>query len=161
MQLTEHYTSEELSFSQLATRRGISNEPTDLIIESLKLVAENLLEPLYSVYGDKLILLSGYRVRMVNVAAGGSRHSDHEFGQAVDINVKGMSPTELWKEIALSDLKFDQLIYEHKQWVHISYKPITIMSRLLLSVNREPTYDGRFVYAKFLLEQVATMKEIM
>ena len=45
MQLTKHFTLEELTFSDAAMRHGIDNTPNDEIVENLKRLCALILEP--------------------------------------------------------------------------------------------------------------------
>jgi len=89
------------------------------IVCNLQALAENILEPLSSQYGrGELIITSGFRV--------GSSTSQHERGQAADIQFPLKTNTEVYN-IALwmtNNLPFDQLILEYggnKPWIHVSY----------------------------------------
>lgn len=143
MNLSTHFTLSELTKSQDAIRRGIDNTPTGSDINSLILVCENILEPVRKRYGIPFKPSSGYRSIALNEAVGGSKTSQHCFGQAVDFEVPGVSNFELASWIA-QNLSFDQLILEfYKQgelnsgWVHCSYVGI--------GKNRKQckTFDGK------------------
>lgn len=57
-----------------------------------------MLEKLREMIGNKpIVITSGYRCPANNKAVGGAGHSQHMYGKAVDILVKGMSPRELEK----------------------------------------------------------------
>ena len=45
MKLSQNFSLKELTASQTAQRHGISNQPTDEHIENLKLLCENVLQP--------------------------------------------------------------------------------------------------------------------
>jgi len=66
MQLTEHFTLDELTASDTAIRLGIDNTPSDAVIENLKRTAamgESIREILGQVAGHEVIITvtSGYR----------------------------------------------------------------------------------------------------
>lgn len=117
MQLTEHFSLEELTGSQVATRRRIDNTPAPRVIENLRRVAE-VLEQVRALAKRPIIVSSGYRSPALNVAVGGARKSAHVNGLAADINAVGLSARDLAKLIAASSIQFDQLIHEGT-WVHI------------------------------------------
>ena len=121
--LTEHFTLEELVFSQIAARRGIDNTPTPTIIENLRTTAA-VLERVRTLLGDKPIRVSsGYRCPALNAAVGGSVNSAHMQGLAVDFTCAGYgSVYEVASAIASSNLEFDQLIYEFGTWVHLGLR---------------------------------------
>lgn len=117
MRLTEHFTLEELTDSQVATRRRIDNTPPPRVIENLRRVAE-VLEQVRSLVKRPIVISSGYRSPALNVAVGGARKSAHVNGLAADINAMGVSAKDLAQMIAVSEIEFDQLIHEGT-WVHI------------------------------------------
>ena len=127
MQLTQHFTLEELTKSQTGERRGIDNVPGAAELDFLKELCERVLEPIRAHYGP-VFINSGYRGPALNKAVGGAVTSQHCMGQAADIEVPGVANGDLaaW---AVANLDFDQVILEcyHKGqpdsgWVHISYK---------------------------------------
>lgn len=125
--LSEHFTLRELVRSQQAARHGIDNTPPEAVVNSLELICVNILEPVRKHYGVPFSPNSGYRSPELNARIGGSRASQHISGQAVDIEVPGISNYDLAVWIK-GNLIFDQLILEHYQpgdpysgWVHVSY----------------------------------------
>ena len=119
MNLSPHFTLDELTRSQYAARMGLSNEPDSNIIANLKRLA-GLLEQVRAEIGKPIIVTSGYRSPAVNAGIGGSKQSQHMFGCAADIRALGMSPDDLMLCITGSAIKYDQLIREFDSWVHIS-----------------------------------------
>lgn len=122
MNLTENYTLEEMTFSEYAVRNGITNIPDALIIGALRDTCIMLLEPLREEIGQPIIITSGYRSRQLNTAIGGSKTSQHCFGQAVDIKVYEMATEDLFQKVIELDLPYDQIIQEFDSWVHLSYR---------------------------------------
>lgn len=117
MNLTEHFTLEELVASQVAARRRIDNRPAPAVVENLRRVA-GVLEQVRAAVGKPITISSGYRCPPLNTAVGGARESAHLQGLAADINVPGMAPKDLARAIIATGIQFDQLIYEGT-WVHI------------------------------------------
>jgi zinc D-Ala-D-Ala carboxypeptidase len=125
--LSTHFSLKELTGSQTAERKGINNTPDDSEIENLKLVCENILEPVREHYGIPFTPSSGFRSFELNKAIGSSSKSQHITGQAVDFEIPGVPNMEvaLWIK---ERLDYDQLILEfYKEkvpdsgWVHCSY----------------------------------------
>ena len=113
MKLSENFTLEELCKSSTATRLGINNIPEeDEIIENLKYVAENILQPIREKFGVPFTPNSGYRSSELNKAIGSSDKSQHRKGEAVDIEVPTLDNSVLAHWIAVN-LEFDQLILEY------------------------------------------------
>ena len=119
MQLSEHFTLDELTHSDLATRKGISNDPTPDVISNLSRLAE-LLEQVRKHFGKPISINSGYRSPELNQAVGGQKKSQHLLGCAADIRVSVMTTYEIVKAIIQTDIQFDQMIREFDSWVHIS-----------------------------------------
>ena len=88
MKLSEHFTLEELCKSQTAIRMGIDNSPSTSQVDSLRYLAQRILEPVRSEYGVPYTPSSGYRSPDLNRAIGGSSTSQHCLGQAADIEIQ-------------------------------------------------------------------------
>lgn len=119
MNLSAHFTLEEMTRSEYALRRGWPNDPEQAQIDNLKRVCA-LLEQVRNLVGKPIIVNSGYRSPNVNSAIGGSKNSQHCLGCAADIRAVGLTPDDLMLHIVGSEIKYDQLIREFNSWVHIS-----------------------------------------
>lgn len=125
MQLTQHFTLEELTRSNKAQQLGIDNTPPPELVPRLVMVAE-MLERIRSTLGRPVVVTSGYRCETLNLAVGGATTSDHPQGHAADITCPGYgTATEVAKLLAplVSVLGIGQLILEGvrgRQWVHVS-----------------------------------------
>ena len=60
MELTRNFTLQELIKSDTAIRKGINNNPNAEQIEKLKLLCENILQPVRDHFG-RVKVTSGYR----------------------------------------------------------------------------------------------------
>lgn len=127
MQLTKNFTLEELVHSDTANAKGIDNTPTQEIIDNLKELAENVLQPIRDKWGKPLIVNSGYRCKELNKAVGGVSTSQHLIGQAADIEAGTNDDNkELFYMISdmieNKELIVDQLLDEARySWIHVSY----------------------------------------
>lgn len=122
MKLTEHFTLEELTASEIADRHGIDNTPTSpLILTNLKTLAEGL-ERVRALLGRPITINSGYRSIVVNNLLGSKPTSQHTKGLAADIISPSFgTPKDIIKKILASDIQYDQVILEFDRWIHISF----------------------------------------
>lgn len=125
MNLTPHFSLEEIVASEYAARRGISNNPDSHTLVNLRVLAQGL-ERVREIVARPIIITSGYRSAEVNRGVGGSRGSAHVQGLAADIRVQGYSANVLAKIIrdSVDVVQYDKLIDEFGQWVHISFPEI-------------------------------------
>jgi hypothetical protein len=120
MNLTPHFTLEELTASESADRNGWDNSPNDVELANLTRLAD-FLEQVKVVLGGKAIMVnSAFRSKMVNDAVGSKDSSQHRVGCAADIRVPSMTPDEVVKAIIASGIAYDQVIREFDRWTHIS-----------------------------------------
>jgi hypothetical protein len=125
MNLSDHFSLEEATRSDTATRLGISNQPNAQQLENMKVAAIGM-EKIRELLASPINVNSWIRLPEVNVAVGGSKVSSHMDGWAIDFTCKGFgNPLEVCKAIEKSNIKFDQMIYEFgdKGWTHISFAP--------------------------------------
>ncbi len=122
MNLSPHFTLDEMTRSATAVRRGIDNTAPPPVIAALRLLCAEVLEPVRAHYGRPVIVTSGYRSPALNRAIGGSASSQHSLGEAADFTVAGISNIAVCRWIE-KNLRFDQLIYEFGEagWVHASF----------------------------------------
>jgi hypothetical protein len=121
MNLSEHFTLEEGTYSETAIRLGISNQPNEQQLANMKIAAENL-EKVRAVTGAMRVN-SWLRLPDVNVAVGGSKVSSHMDGWAIDCSSSSHTPYELCQLVKKAGIKFDQMIHEFGRWMHISFAP--------------------------------------
>jgi hypothetical protein len=121
MNLSPHFTLDEMIFSQTASRLDIDNTPNREALNNLHDLAA-ILEEVRVVVGVPLIISSGYRCPRLNVAVGGSANSAHIKGMAADFTAYPYKPMAVCLLIEASKIVFDQLILEH-DWVHLAIGP--------------------------------------
>ena len=130
MQITQHLNLAEVTRSETAKRKGISNIPTPEHLENFKNLSINIFEPIRRYFGSPIHISSGYRSKALNTAIGGSLTSQHCSGEAIDIDMDGSTSGVTNKHVfdyIKQHLNFDQLIWEfgtkdNPDWVHVSYK---------------------------------------
>ena len=151
MKLSEHLDLSEITRSDTAKRKGISNQPTPEHLENFKKLAENIFEPIRNHFKEPIFISSGYRSKELNTAVGGSLTSQHCSGEAIDIDMDGRSNTATNKAVfdyIKNNLNFDQLIWEfgtdsNPDWVHVSYESNGNQRKQVLKavrVNGNTTY---------------------
>ena len=141
MQLSKHFTLEEMEKSQTATRKGIKNKAGSGEIKNLGDLCYEVLEPVRAKFDKPVTITSGYRSPELSEAIGSKSTSQHCLGEAVDLEVIGESNLKvaLWIE---NNVDFDQLILEfytgeaNSGWIHVSYKDGSNRKQVL-------TYDGK------------------
>ena len=127
-----HFKLKHLIYSNTAKNNsinnfpGVDNSPSQTeVVENLRSLMEIVVDPIVDIYPD-LIITSGYRCITLNSRLGGSNTSQHVFGQAVDIQIPGLSTADVYNYIYYQVTGWDQLIWEYPErggssWVHVSY----------------------------------------
>ena len=148
--ISQHISYKEATFSQTAIRKDIDNIPSEEVLERMRVVAENIFEPLRAHVGGPIKINSFYRSIMLNTAIGGSKSSQHTRGEAIDLDdtLGCMSNKDMFTFIK-DELDFDQLIWEfgddeNPAWVHVSYvSPENNRRRILKAekINGKTTYN--------------------
>ena len=93
IRLSEHFLLSEFTRSSMAERLGLDNSldasnPLDQdVINNLRNLCEQVLEPLRVHAGQPIMIASGYRSPTLNKAVRGSPHSQHLTGEAADIRL--------------------------------------------------------------------------
>ena len=127
MKISDNITYAEAIHSNTAKRRGIDNTPNPAQVETMKVTAEKIFEPLRKWVGGPIKVNSFFRSPDLNEAIGGSKTSQHCKGQAIDIDdVYGYKTNSEMYHWIKENLSFDQMIWEfgtdtQPNWVHVSY----------------------------------------
>lgn len=101
--------------------------PPHVLMNAIRF-ARQVFEPARQIVGP-LRVTSGWRCFGLNVAVGGSPTSAHVEGLAADVVPTAMRLIEACEEIARSEIQFDQLIFEHGRWLHLSAPPSGVKPR--------------------------------
>lgn len=144
--LSANFTLAEMTRSETALRKGIANVPTATHIGHLATLCETLLEPIRTLVGQPVRILSGYRCPELNTTVGGAKHSAHLDGRAADFEVGTMNLVTLFDLIRATDLPYDQVIQEcgPTGWIHIAIAANgTAPRRQALTATGKP---GAWVY---------------
>lgn len=149
MNLSPHFTLQELTASQIADRAGIDNTPDEEHIGNLILLCTNVLEPLRDELGP-IIMSSGYRCLSLNRRIGSKDTSYHVQGRAGDIKVRGVSPIDICKTIVRLNLPCEEIInefgdYHGRGWCHVA---VSLHPRI--AARRQMTIDRHGIRSGFL-----------
>lgn len=140
MILTEHFKLAEFTRSATASRLGIDNTPPESVVNNLKNLCVQVLEPLRQWYGKPIVIGSGFRCKQLNSAVGGVWNSQHMTGEAADLHLPNNEIGRAWFRYIRDNLPYDQLIMEKNTkssknfWIHVSCKQD-------LSKNRKQKID--------------------
>ena len=125
MRLSKNFVLSEITRSNTAKRKGISNEPKQEHLVNLQRLVTNLIQPMRNALGP-IRVTSGYRSPELNRAIGGSSKSQHCKGQALDLQFwkdGKMCNKEIYDWVLDNAIEFDQMINEFDfAWIHISLK---------------------------------------
>ena len=126
MKLTKNFSLEEMYRSDTARRCGIDNKPqTEEVVENLRALCTEVLQPLRDHLGKPVVVSSGYRCKDLNKKVGGVENSQHLKGEAADIKVRDREELIDVMRYIMDETDFDQLIREKSgstEWVHVSHK---------------------------------------
>lgn len=147
--ISNNITFKEATKSRKATELGVDNLPNEDQLANMILVAENVFQPLREHYGWAISITSFFRSELVNKSVGGSTHSKHKKGQAIDIDADVISHEfEDGSEFTnkhifdwiVANCEFDTIIWEYGNvdepaWVHVTYVEGNNRKRMLRVVR--------------------------
>lgn len=143
MNLSEHFTLEELCYSETAEVNGLDNVPNEEETENLRTLVETVLEPARRRFGVPIVVTSGFRCSMVNRLVGGASTSHHLTGCAADIRFnlseKKYNVADIFSYI-YKYLPYTELIAEgipDNNWVHVAYDPTVKTSKVKYMLSSE------------------------
>lgn len=131
MRLSKNFTYEEFIRSSSAERMGIDNRPKTKeeekkVIENLRNLCLEVLQPLRDYVGAPVHINSGYRCKALNLAVGGVKNSQHSRGEAADIRIASPKQGREWAAWIEDNCRFDQMLLERNKnggvWLHVSCK---------------------------------------
>jgi hypothetical protein len=150
MIISKNLTLQELIHSNTAKAKGIDNSPTNEHLRNLIEIANNIFQPLRDGIGKPIRISSGYRSEKLNKAVGGSKTSQHNKGQALDlVATTGFTNKDIFDYIK-KNLEFDQMIWEfgtdkNPDWVHVSYNKGKNRKQVLKAIKK----DGKTLYINY------------
>jgi len=147
--ISKHISYKEGVYSITAIRRGLDNTPNEEQLQNMRLLANEVFEPLRVWVGKAIKVNSFFRSSELNKAIGGSSKSQHCHGQAIDIDDSygHITNAEMFEYIK-ENLDFDQLIWEfgddvNPNWIHVSYVSQSENRNRCLRAHK---YNGKTTY---------------
>lgn len=141
--ISKHISYKEAVGSNYAKQKGIKNKPNEEQVENMKLLAEEVFEPLREWVDAPIKVNSMFRSLELNTALKGSKTSSHMKGEAMDItSMGGKSNLEMFHYIK-DNLCFDQLIWEfgkEPKWLHVSFNKDNNRKQVLVTKKRGVYY---------------------
>jgi len=136
IQFTPNFSLHELLLTQSRRFDEEQYNPPPEIVERLRALCVNVLQPLRDAVGAPIGINSGYRCPSLNRSVNGAKGSQHMSGHAADIVDHTHGNEFLFKKIKELNLPFDQMIDEFGfRWVHISYDPSRNRRQILQAVK--------------------------
>jgi|TARA_B110000495_G_C22698043_1_gene411049 zinc D-Ala-D-Ala carboxypeptidase len=143
MQLSKHFSLEEMTRSMVASRKGIDNIPGAGEIKNLENLCYEVLEPVRAHFDKPITVSSGYRSEALCEAIGSKKTSQHAKGMAVDFEINGVPNIQVAYWLT-NNVDFDQCILEFYKptdgsagWIHASYNEKGANRKQVL------TFDGK------------------
>ena len=109
MQLSKHFSLEEMTRSMVAARKGIDNTPGAGEIKNLENVCYEILEPVRAHFDKAIMVSSGYRSEALCEAIGSKKTSQHAQGRAVDFEINSIPNIKVAYWLT-NNVDFDQCI---------------------------------------------------
>lgn len=133
MRLTEHFTFEELTKTDVAELQNKNRKMAESLKGKLIRLAE-WAEEIRSALGNvPMIVLSGYRCRYLNTRVGGACGSQHTKAEAIDFIPSGLWVREAFVRLKDSNAQFGQLILERRGGGFIIHAGMGTKRQLLYS----------------------------
>jgi len=141
MNLSRNFTLENFTKNSVAIRLGIDNTPTQENIESMIVLCDNVLQPIWHHFGI-VIIRSGFKTEALNNVVGGPAKCQACKGEGAEIEVPGVSNYDLAQWIK-TNLEFDQLVLEYHTsdipdsgWVFVSYQTERLNRNNVLTASK-------------------------
>ena len=146
--ISKHISYKEAVGSNYAKQKGISNKPNEEQVENMKLLAEEVFEPLREWVGCPIKVNSMFRSLELNTALKGSKTSSHMNGEAMDITSMACGKENCKSNLDMfhwikDNLEFDQLIWEfgkEPKWLHVSFNKDNNRQQVLVTKKRGVYY---------------------
>ena len=149
MNLSRNFTLQELIKSDTAIRLDINNNPNSGQIEKLRLLCENILQPVRDHFG-RVKVTSGFRSEQLFIKIGSSVNSQHAKAEAADFEVMGVDNAEVADWVYMN-CQPDQLILEYYNigepnsgWIHASWVEFQPRAQYLRAYRDKETKKTKY-----------------
>jgi hypothetical protein len=152
---SKHISWKEATGSNTAKKLDIDNTPTEEALANMKILADELFEPLREKIGEPILVTSFYRsLELNNNISGAAATSQHVNGCAIDLDATNISNCELFY-IIKNEMDYDKLIWElgddnNPAWIHVSY--VKGNNRKLVYQAKRKKGKGYSTYTHFDLD---------
>lgn len=124
--LSKNFDLSEFLSTGFSAYRDENCNPSPQVVERLRALCANVLQPVRDVWGEPLTISSGYRCPLLNFAVGGVANSAHLIGAGADVIPANRKDFDRFVRVvrvwALAHRRdFDQIIIEKSgssRWVH-------------------------------------------
>ena len=143
--MTPHFTLDEFTRSDTATRLGIGNALPEHLRDEARQTLEMAERIRAHLGGRPLFITSGYRSPELNRILNSRPTSDHLQAKAIDFIVPAFgSPIEVCFALqgVLDSLGIGQLIHEFGRWVHVSRSLPSRPVNRLITIDRQGVMPG-------------------
>ena len=145
--ISKHFSYNEATRSQTATRHGLENKPNAGQLQNMQLLAKEILEPIREHFKRPVFIGSWFRCFTLNKMIGGSETSQHTKGEAVDIDCDSRN-VDIFHFIK-DNLVFDQLIWEfgddnNPAWIHVSFTSEDMRNQILIAYKENKKTKYKF-----------------
>lgn len=161
-QLSKNFTLAEMVKTTKASSAENPEQfnPDETIVDSLKWLAQNALQPIRDYFDAPISVLSGYRTKTVNEAVNGSKNSDHIYGYAADIHFVPRYLQDFAFMLKNTNFRYHQIIlYINKsrkfRFIHISRKRLGNAQQLMIATGKA---KPQFVHSSLFYQ---TLKELL
>jgi hypothetical protein len=144
----KYLTLAEITKSQTAIRKGIDNTPNAAQLSAITYLVINVFDFVKDKFPAAFVS-SFFRCYILNIAIGGAKGSQHEKGEAVDIDSE-KDNNDIFNFIK-DTLDYDQLIAEFPingkiSWVHVSLKKSNNRRQILIAIKSK----GKTTYIPYI-----------
>lgn len=128
----KYFSIKELCVSRSYPKLVEVPEEGTTVFNNIVFLIEGLLDPVREKLGKPIIVTSGWRPTKLNKAVGGSPTSNHLYGCAADVHIKGNN-VEIIEALISLGIPYDECIAEHAvfdkdgvlvgcEWVHLALR---------------------------------------